>query len=337
MRRLRELEKLEREAEKQSELESSRLAVERHETRLAVLQSLHRESMEVVDWAGLAAQLPAPAPLRVRKAELSAWSLIAGGKLHGARAEEALLTARAVDETAWAEAKNEWEKGERERAAFASLAREVLRGERAAFERALARLEAFAEISEAGTSVVATIRDRARVECGIVTRGMDVLPETTKSLTVGGKLSEKPTPRARLHELFQDHIYSCVLRVAREVFACLPVEEVTVHASTTLFDPATGREGPRTVLSVRFDRARFCRLNFDRLDPSDAVEGFESRCDFKSSRKSGAFVAVEPLPPRVSSGVVAAGAGSLRGELERVRRLRAELALAAGVSGKVAP
>ena len=56
VKRLRELEKLRREADKQSELDAARLEVESHEMRLAVLQSMHRDCMEEVDWAALAAR-----------------------------------------------------------------------------------------------------------------------------------------------------------------------------------------------------------------------------------------------------------------------------------------
>jgi hypothetical protein len=44
-------------------------------------------------------------------------------------------------------------------------------------------------------------------------------------------------------------------------------------------------------------RTALARLDFERLDPSDAVEGFLHRGDFKASRKTGAFAPIAPLTP----------------------------------------
>jgi hypothetical protein len=49
------------------------------------------------------------------------------------------------------------------------------------------------------------------------------------------------------------------------------------------------------VLSVGFNRADFSQLALDVEDPSDAIDGFVHRGDAKASRKTGAFVTVEPL------------------------------------------
>jgi hypothetical protein len=299
------------------------------------LQSLHRECRETIDWGRLAAELPAPMPGKSLNSELLAYSKIAAGKLDGAEAEHALLIARAQDATQYADRRKEWEAEEKLRSEFARLARDVLRGDIGAFQRALAKLDPFSEIIASGTPVSAVVQDQNRVECCVAARGIQVIPDVTKTLTASGKLSVKSTPRARLQEIFQDYLCSCVLRVAREVFSCLPVDEVTVHASTVLFDSSIGRDGPRTVLSVRFDRARFVQLNFDRIDPSDAVDGFEARCDFKASRKSGAFVAVEPLPARSAGGESGSAARCLQDALERVRGLRAQLRAAPPASAKV--
>lgn len=119
------------------------------------------------------------------------------------------------------------------------------------------------------------------------------------------------------------------------MFGCLPVDEVVVHASTVLFDPGIGHDEARTVLSVRFDRSRFLRLNFDRIDPSDAVDGFESRCDFKASRKSGAFMSVEPLPARSGRTEAGRSSPSLRDVLASAREMRAQFNSSPSVFSKV--
>jgi len=88
---------------------------------------------------------------------------------------------------------------------------------------------------------------------------------------------------------------SCILRVAREVFAMLPVETILVTASADSIDASTGQTVDQPVLSVAMPREVVARLEFNRLDPSEAMENFLHRGDFKASRKSGAFLAITPL------------------------------------------
>jgi hypothetical protein len=102
-------------------------------------------------------------------------------------------------------------------------------------------------------------------------------------------------PKARFHEVYQDYVCACVLRVAREVFALLPTGTLLVTASADEVDPRTGQTTEQPVLSVAIPRAGMGRLDFDRLDPSDAMENFVHRGDFKASRTTGAFEPITPL------------------------------------------
>jgi tellurite resistance protein len=175
------------------------------------------------------------------------------------------------------------------------LAKHVLAGERRAFVEVLNELSPFAEISELGSSVHFTIHSPQIMECVLQVSGEQAIPCEIKSLTSAGKISTKAMPKARFHEIYQDYVCGCVLRVGREVFALLPVETVLVTALAELFDSRTGRTAEQPILSVALHQAAMAKLNFNRLDPSDAMENFLHRGDFKASRKSGAFVPITPL------------------------------------------
>jgi hypothetical protein len=103
------------------------------------------------------------------------------------------------------------------------------------------------------------------------------------------KTRMKPLAKARFHEIYQDYVCGCVLRTASEIFGFLPVEAVLVTASVRFVDQATGRFGFRPVLSVGFNRAAFSHLALDKVDPSDAIEGFVHRADAKASPKDGSL------------------------------------------------
>src|ERR1035437_6899626 len=88
-----------------------------------------------------------------------------------------------------------------------------------------------------------------------------------------------------------------MLRVAREVFAMLPVEMVLVTASADLLDSRIGHTSAQPVLSAAMPRANIAKLNFEQLDSTEALDNFRHRGDFKATRKSGVFQPITPLTP----------------------------------------
>lgn len=73
--------------------------------------------------------------------------------------------------------------------------------------------------------------------------------------------------------LLQDYICSMAIRVARDMFALLPISNTVVHA---LLDGDT-------ILSVNFDRATASRIKYGFIDPSDTVERFKHNMNFNES------------------------------------------------------
>ena len=78
----------------------------------------------------------------------------------------------------------------------------------------------------------------------------------------------------------QDYVCSCAIRLARELFAILPISHVVVHAVDNIVNTTTGNQEDCTILSVRFNKDSFAGINFDRIDASDFVEGFEHNMKF---------------------------------------------------------
>ena len=76
------------------------------------------------------------------------------------------------------------------------------------------------------------------------------------------------------NDLLQDFVCSLSIRVARDMFALLPVQNVMVHAVL---------DG-NTVLSVRFDRDNLAKVKFGMIDPSDTVSKFTHSMSFDRMR-----------------------------------------------------
>jgi hypothetical protein len=298
-KRLRDLERRAKEQARLSALEQARLEVELYESQLEVLLSVHKEQGEPPDWRAIAASLPPSEPRRQRHRELRGRQneILASVGLPSfaqpvrvGAAEGRLQDEREFQEASqtYLAVKAEWEED-------VALAGRILAGDQAAFLEALTESPVLPDISAVWANARFSIHDTRLVDCAIKVKGTEVIPREAKALSASGKLSVKAMPKGRLHEIFQDYVCGCVLRVAREVLGLLPVEAVLVTASVDVLDTATGHVTERPVLSMAASRVALNGVDLDHADPSDAMDSFIHRGDVKASRKTGAFAAIEPL------------------------------------------
>lgn len=76
------------------------------------------------------------------------------------------------------------------------------------------------------------------------------------------------------YDLIQDFVCSTAIRIARDMFALLPIENTVVH----------GVLKGNTVLSVNFDRSGLSKIKLNFADPSDVTERFPHEMDFDVTR-----------------------------------------------------
>ncbi|MFI5166050.1 MAG: hypothetical protein ACHQQS_05490 [Thermoanaerobaculales bacterium] len=192
---------------------------------------------------------------------------------------------------AYAEELVQWDKTRR-------LARRVLARQPDAFAEALRDLNPLTDLSELGSSFDFTVHSPRLIECTISLSGAKVIPKGSKTLTSTGKVSVKPMPRGRWHQIYRDYLCGSVLRVAREVFALLPVETVLVSASVDSLDSSTAASARLPLMSVVMPRSTFAGLPLDDLNPFDVISRFgQVRANFKSSRGQETFLPITPLTP----------------------------------------
>lgn len=319
VRARKELEKRRKEAEKLNEQERARLEVESYTNEIDVLLSIHKECREKVDWMQVFCLLPPCSPPKLARQEIAVAFEIPPvsdreNKLFIASIEDEKLLEQAVAnvETEYAQWQN-----------LHSLAEGILKGDAKAYSRAIADLAPFGEIDQLGSSMRFVIHDAYSVECSLTVNGYGVIPKQVKSLTTSKKLSVKDMPRGRFNEIYQDYVCGSVLRVARELFALLPLRQVLVNAVIEGINPADGQESSIPVLSVRFEKEKFDTLQFDSLDPSDSMSLFEARGDVMASRKNGTFSRVEPVSFNdFQSGFIAAGKAPITQLIAQSQSLR---------------
>ena len=300
----REISRMEKQMAKQALLDQARADVEEYEERLALLNGVHRTCGDVWDWHAVL-NAPAPvAPVPTRDAERAAAHrldqyrptfferLFRKTKKHRAELEARVAKARKNDENVNAGAHRKYLADIRGWEEQRDLASHILEGDVEAYREAVDGLNPFDEMTEIGCEVDFTFRDHTSIDVSIRVDGDQIVPSEVKGLLASGKLSVKKMPKGRFYELYQDYVCGCALRVAREIFALLPLKTALVTVSTRMLNPQTGRQEEAALLSVIIPRQTLESLSFESLDPSDAMRNFNHRMGFK---RSAGFTGVEPL------------------------------------------
>lgn len=91
-------------------------------------------------------------------------------------------------------------------------------------------------------------------------------------------------PKTTYFDIYQDYVCSCAIRIARDMFAILPFEQVIVNAMDELLDTSTGRVNSVPILSVKFDKEKLNYLNFETIDCSDSMSNFVHNMNFKKTQ-----------------------------------------------------
>jgi len=303
-RRQRELQTQRKELQKMQELARAAYEVDVYENHIDVLLSVHKDCGDAWDWEEIKSSEPPPPPAKTdvrasrAQAELDGYKPGIFDKLLS-RAEAKQITRAKAVETAKREDQKEYENAIRvyERdyidwQGLVDVAGKIHSGDWKAYFDAITQTNPFGEISELGSSIRVEASQADCVEATLRVNGEDVIPNETKSLLQSGKLSTKKMPKGRFFELYQDYVCGCVLRVARELFALLPIHMVIITAVGNILNTQTGHMEEQPILSVAIPRNTLEALNFDTLDPSDCLANFLHRMAF---RKTKGFNPVEAL------------------------------------------
>ena len=174
------------------------------------------------------------------------------------------------------------------------FAESVLAGNIDSYFKVIAEAGPFDDLLEYGSSFEVGTDDPSMLEIEFRVMSDKVIPENKLSLKANGDLVEKPFTKTEYYELVQDYVASTILRVARDSFALLPIQKVIIHAVDYKLNTATGNEDEITIVSVKIKRDALMTINFERIDPSDCLGGFEINEKFK---KTSGFAPVDRLLP----------------------------------------
>jgi len=293
--RQREIQARQKEIDRLDKLEQAALEVDLYENKLERIQSIHKEADEPINWIKVRS---ANQPYNKNQGQIGFHEQSALDKVHNykpnlisklfkqsdkelEKLNNEVTEARQKDELEY----RSWERDVR-------IATKVIEGDIDTYFEVIQEFNPLDDLLEFGSGFEFFAEDSKTMEIEFDVHSDTVVPKEQLSLTKTGKLSTKQMPKGKYFDIQQDYVCSCILRIARDMFALLPLDTVYIHATETMMDTSTGFLRKITILSVKIEKRTLNKLNFDNIDCSDAMQNFSHQMDFK---KTAGFSEVERL------------------------------------------
>jgi len=278
------------------EQERAKYEVDVYENYIEFISSIHKECGEKWNWSDIVNSDPPQKPQLQNNNEALAQKkydeykpslsdkFFRRVKRNIAAFEKDIKNAKEVDQQEYKKALDEYEIDLREWTKVTNLGRKICADDPSAYIEALTEFNPFEEIKNIGSGISFVCKSKNLMICDLHVHDEKTIPKEIKSLMKSGKLSVRPLPQSKYYDLYQDYVCGCVLRIAREIFALLPLETVIVNAKGDLLNKSSGHIENVTILSVAMPRKTIEILKFDTLDPSDSMNIFINHMGFKRSQ-----------------------------------------------------
>lgn len=302
-KRERELEKRRKEIEKMETLEHAMFEVEEYENYIERVQSIHKESSQPINWTKiLNEKIPKKPILNDKKVKylMNEYENFKGSffqrlfKTVEQNKEKLKLEIEEIKKTSNLKYKKDLKDYDllvEELKDRKENAKKIIDKDEDSVLEFLKEVEPFSEIDNLG-SQLRLFFEKGKLNIDLNVHSKEIIPLEIKSLLKSGKLSIKKMPKGQYYEIYQDYVCSAVLRVAREIFSLLPINEVIITAEDELLDTKTGHKVLKPILSIFIVRKTFENLNLDLIDPSDSMENFLFNMNFK---KTTGFYPIERI------------------------------------------
>ncbi|MDD7793661.1 DUF4236 domain-containing protein [Clostridium sp. 'White wine YQ'] len=280
--------------EKEARLQAAKEEVDEYNSLITSIKSIHKVSDPIISWVKLY-NIPKPFETgTIGPNELNARRILENYK-PGFIAnifKSMQVSKRKALELNIAKAKDEDTRNYELWLYQNSLASKILSGDIDTMLEVIEKNRPLDDLLAYGSEFEIFIEDPKTAEVEFEVLSNEVIPDYVLSLTSTGKVSSKNMPKGARLDLIQDYVCSCVLRVARDMFAILPFETVIIHANDTTLNSVTGHDEKVTILSVKIDKKTLYSLNLNSIDPSDSMSNFKCNMQF---RKTLGFKPIEKI------------------------------------------
>ncbi len=294
-RQARESAKRFKEQQKLEEIENAQQAVSDWENYVDTIQSLHKNCTESIDWNQIRNTQKPTEPKRQFLNETNAQNKLDNfipsffdkifgstqkktNKLTGLlkQAKEKDIKENDLKYNTYSDEIKNWKE-------LQEISAGIEKKETKSYKDALQYFNPFSDIGELGTQISFNFENN-HIDIDLYVNSLEVIPDYELKQTSTGKLSKKNMPKSRFNELYQDHICSSAIRIAREVFAYLPVEYARINAVSKIVNSKTGHLEEQPILSVIFPPETINGLNLETIDPSDSMQNFVHNMKFSKTK-----------------------------------------------------
>jgi len=252
-------------------------AADTYDEYLSSLLSVHKASSERIDWASFSLAPHPKLPVKESKKQFEAeynyqtyeptfldYITLQHRKKMGDLLDKIELAKHADDliyNAILKEFRNEaqdWKK-------IQAITNGIREGEVAAYQKAIDFFDPFAAISLPGIQVLCeTFNDHIIVNLHL--NAAKVIPDYVINRTADGRLSNTLLNVSDYNRLLHDYACGCALRSAREIFALLPVNFVSVNIVAELVNSSIAETQRKTILSIKFDQENLRKLDFNTMN-----------------------------------------------------------------------
>lgn len=277
--------RIEREQQKLQEIKDAQLAVFDWKNYVETLQSVHKKCTEQIDWDQIKTTKKPVSPNRESKKEdyakiqLENFKPSFFDKLFGLTEKKIkgfkrrIEVAKDLDKKDYNKKHKEYLDQLQKWSELQKMSTGIKKKLSKSYREAFQYFNPFSDIKELGTEIIFNFNSN-HIDIDLHVNSLEIIPNYELKQTSTGKLSKKNMPKSRFNELYQDHICSSAIRIAREIFAYLPVDYARVNAITKIVNSATGHLEDRPILSVVFTQKTIRGLNLETIDPSDSMRNF---------------------------------------------------------------
>jgi hypothetical protein len=296
IRRQKELDKQKKNYEKMQELEKAEYEFNTYENYIDRITSLQKDCGPVCNWKELIDKNPPEKPIKLREKEIHYQNVLDNYKpdlidkifrlkeKNISKIKEKISNGIIQDDKDYSFKINNYEIELNEYERIVNISKNVLKGNIDYYKQVVEDFSPFSEIKNIGSNIEIEYISSDKLLATLNVHDENIIPKKSKSLLKSGKLSIKDTPVGKYNELYQDYICSALLRIARELTAILPVEEIICTAKGKVLNTSTGKKVNVPLLSVLFVRETMATLNFDMLDPSDCMSNFKHNMKFVKNK-----------------------------------------------------
>jgi len=281
--------------DKMDDPEKVALEVELYQNRIELLKSVHMECGLNWDWEKIKSTEPPAKPKKSNKNKKIAQKQVDNYKpglvqkiFKKPSSKQTdlfvlLNNAKIKDEDKYQNDLKTYEMEYSEWEHTSGVASKILQKDYLFYRNTIRGVNPFEEMKDFGSSLIYNIESQEIIDVEFYVNSDISIPKDEKISDENGELLQKAMHLKQFYELYQDYVCGCVFRIARELYAFLPIKTVIVNVFGNHLNLQTGHMEEGLILSIELHKPEIEKINFKKFNPKESVQDFTHNMDFQKT------------------------------------------------------